>query len=368
MHVHETDPQAERTRQFRAIYRREFEFVWASARRFGVTPAAIDDAVQDVFLTAYRRLDQLHYEVSPRAWLYAVTRRVASHYRRGASRLARRMDALKVVPPPAETPQERLDATQQLERLLAQLGPGNRVVFEMVELLGMSGPEVASELGQPLNTVYSRLRLARARLQEIVAPLELAAHITAQREREAPPREASQRSWAIIAPLLSTGTTSGGVGAWIAGRSVFATTLMAAGGALVVLLLARSGSLAPGRPASAIVRTEALRAAAPLVPATQTVSEPDATVADSLTREVALLDRARARLAADMPAEALAQLATHAREFPRGALVDAREATRVEALCRQGEVVAAEAVARNLLAQHPASSIARGLEKYRCSR
>ena len=34
----------------------------------------------------------------------------------------------------------------------------------MTELLGMSGPEIAGELQLPLNTVYSRLRLARAQL------------------------------------------------------------------------------------------------------------------------------------------------------------------------------------------------------------
>ena len=67
MHAHVTDLQAERTRQFHAIYRREFAFVWACARRLGIAPAVIDDAVQEVFLTAYRRLDHLRYEVSPRA-------------------------------------------------------------------------------------------------------------------------------------------------------------------------------------------------------------------------------------------------------------------------------------------------------------
>src|SRR5687767_6453077 len=132
MHAHRhSDRHPERTREFRAIYRREFEFVWASARRFGVDSEAVDDAVQEVFLTAYRRFDHLHYEVSPRAWLYAVTRRVAAHYRRGASRRARRVEALRIVPPPPESPHQRVDARQHLDHLLTRLGPANRVVFEM---------------------------------------------------------------------------------------------------------------------------------------------------------------------------------------------------------------------------------------------
>ena len=81
--------------QFHALYRGEFAFVWAAARRLGVPPGAVDDAVQDVFVTAYRRLDQLRFEVSPRAWLYGVTRRVASRYHRGAFRRRRRVAALE---------------------------------------------------------------------------------------------------------------------------------------------------------------------------------------------------------------------------------------------------------------------------------
>lgn len=349
-----TDPHVERTREFHAIYRREFEFVWASARRFGVPPEGIDDAVQEVFLTAYRRLDHLDYEVSPRAWLYGVTRRVAAHYRRSASRRARREEALRLVPPPPESPQQRVDAAQQLDHLLGRLGPGNRVVFEMVELLGMSGPEVAAELGQPLNTVYSRLRLARAQLHALVSPPELGARVAGERERDAPPPEAAQRNWALVLPLLGKPAASVGLGAWFTARAGFATTLVVAGGALV-LSLARGGPQ-PDPSASdpftpPVVATHAARAAPP---------EPDA-----LAREVELLDQAR--LAADAPARALELLGAHAREFPRGALADAREAARVEALCHQGQVEAAESAARGLLAKHPGSAIARRHENYRCT-
>ena len=85
--VHTTDREA----RFRAIYDSEFAFVWAAARYFGIPTAARDDVVQDVFLTAFRRLDQVHYQVSARAWLYGVTRRVASHYHRGNARRTRRI-------------------------------------------------------------------------------------------------------------------------------------------------------------------------------------------------------------------------------------------------------------------------------------
>jgi RNA polymerase sigma factor (sigma-70 family) len=349
-------PDPQRTREFRAIYRREFEFVWASARRFGVAAESVDDAVQEVFITAYRRFDSLSYEVSPRAWLYGVTRRVAAHYRRGASRRARKAEALRVVPPPPESPQQRLDAARQLDHLLGRLGPGTRAVFEMVELLGMSGPEVAAELGQPLNTVYSRLRLARSQLQALIDAGELEARVAAAREREAPPPGAEQRTWAIVLPLLGKPAAGVGLGAWVTARAGFATTLVAAGGALVVALV-RGPARSEPPPAPS---------PAPLVAVAQVAADAPPPGPDALAREVALLDQAR--LAADAPSRALELLAAHAREFPRGALADAREAARVDALCRQGEVAAAEAAARELLAGHPASAIARRHENYRCTR
>ncbi|MFY0532380.1 sigma factor-like helix-turn-helix DNA-binding protein [Nannocystis pusilla] len=59
--------------------------------------------------------------------------------------------------------------------------------MELTELLGMSGPEIAAELELPLNTVYSRLRLARARLLELAASPELlASEVAESRRREAP--------------------------------------------------------------------------------------------------------------------------------------------------------------------------------------
>jgi DNA-directed RNA polymerase specialized sigma24 family protein len=100
--------KARATHAFEALYRDEFAFVWTTARRLGVTPAIQEDVVQDVFLTAYRRLDQLRFEVSARAWLYGVTRRVAARYRRSASRTARRMTAVADARQgPGPAPQER---------------------------------------------------------------------------------------------------------------------------------------------------------------------------------------------------------------------------------------------------------------------
>jgi hypothetical protein len=73
-------------------------------------------------------------------------------------------------------------------------------------------------------------------------------------------------------------------------------------------------------------------------------------VDDSLTREVAMLERARALLDAN-PVEALAALDAHAAAFPAGRLVMERELLAVQALLRAGRPVDARARGEALLAR-----------------
>ena len=260
----ETTPASEaRIRQFEALYRGEFGFVWAAARRLGVPSAALEDAVQDVFVTAYRRGEQLRFEVSARAWLYGVTRRVASRYHRSAFRLARRISALSATSQaPREAPQEQLAQTERIDKLLARLGPRTRAAWEMAEVLGMTGPEIASELGLPLNTVYSRVRLAREQLQTALRdPQQLDRWLAEARADDVAPEPAARRGWALLLPAISgPGSPSAGLGALVTTRVLVATTLVLVGAAVFV---ARPRPLAPEpAPAPAPVSSRKRRPAA----------------------------------------------------------------------------------------------------------
>jgi RNA polymerase sigma-70 factor (ECF subfamily) len=67
---------------------------------------------------------------------------------------------------PARTPSpaeqvEKDERARLLFRLLDRLAEDKRMVLLLVEVEGMTAPEVAEALQLPLNTVYSRLRRAR---------------------------------------------------------------------------------------------------------------------------------------------------------------------------------------------------------------
>ncbi len=57
----------------------------------------------------------------------------------------------------------------QLTRILDQMDDAKREVLVLSEWEEMSSPEIAEVLGIPLNTVYSRLRLARAEFEKLLA-------------------------------------------------------------------------------------------------------------------------------------------------------------------------------------------------------
>lgn len=158
-------------RAFAEVYREHFGFVWRILRRLGVPAHALEDAAQDVFLVLHRKRAGLGPEVSLRSWLFGTARRVAADLRRGEHRRERRHLALAEAmgDDRRERPIEQAEAAEFVRRFLDGLDADRRMTFILADLEGMTAPEIAEALGVKLNTVYSRLRLARAEFERAVA-------------------------------------------------------------------------------------------------------------------------------------------------------------------------------------------------------
>jgi RNA polymerase sigma-70 factor (ECF subfamily) len=163
---------------FHAIYDKYFDFVWSSARRFGIGPDALDDVVQEVFIVIHSRLHTLEQPEAMRSWVYGIVRRTVSGYWR--SRFARiasreRLALLEASrgsnqPTPLELA-EKSNGWTLLASLLEGIDEAKREVFVLAELEEMTVPEIAQALQIPLNTAYSRLRAARQSFEERLARL-----------------------------------------------------------------------------------------------------------------------------------------------------------------------------------------------------
>jgi RNA polymerase sigma-70 factor (ECF subfamily) len=161
---------------FRSIYAQYFSFVWSSARRLGVRPAAMDDIVQEIFMVIHRKLDTLEQPQSLRSWIYGIVRRTVSAYHRSMRTRDASDTALALqIARQWETQLTPLELTEQNEeakllwQLLGEIEPPKREVLILVEIEGMTAPEISEALEIPLNTAYSRLRAARIAFEAALA-------------------------------------------------------------------------------------------------------------------------------------------------------------------------------------------------------
>ena len=158
-----------------AVYEANFRYVWRCLRSLGVHDAHVDDALQDVFVVAARRLADFDGGAELRTWLYAIALRIARKYRDRARREPAPLDAARESQPELCINQSGERAALSTERLalaravLETLSDEQREVFVLARVEQMSAPEIAAVIDIPLNTVYSRLRAARLAFEAEVA-------------------------------------------------------------------------------------------------------------------------------------------------------------------------------------------------------
>ncbi|MFZ5438467.1 MAG: RNA polymerase sigma factor [Myxococcota bacterium] len=161
-------------RDFEALYRETFPSVWRVLARLGVPPADLHDAAQNVYLVAHRRRAEFTGRSSVKTWLVGIAVNVAADMCRTARR--KPMHPLdERVPDAAPGPHERASQAESLalvSRLLETLPLERRQIFILSELEEFTAPEIAESLGLNLNTVYSRLRLARRDFQAALDAFE----------------------------------------------------------------------------------------------------------------------------------------------------------------------------------------------------
>ncbi len=141
-----------------------FDFIWRLLRRLGVPENEVDDAAQQVFLTATSKgLRGSANDARP--FLYGVALRVAANFRRTVRR--RREvpeDAMGEPPAPDLAADDVADlrrARAVLDDILEHMPIELRVVFILSEIEQMTAASIAQLEGIPPGTVASRLRRAR---------------------------------------------------------------------------------------------------------------------------------------------------------------------------------------------------------------
>ena len=169
---------------FEALYRthsgRLFGLV---SRMLGSAPEA-EDVLQEIFVSAHRKMGGFRGESSLGTWLYRIAvNHCLDHLRSRGARMSRATESLdqeEAFEPAAAEPAipsaiSRID----LERAIAQLPHGCRAAFILHDVDGLDHREVAETLGISEGTSKSQVHKARMRLRRLLTariPKPVAAH------------------------------------------------------------------------------------------------------------------------------------------------------------------------------------------------
>lgn len=164
--------------RFTALYREHHPAVDAYVRRrLGGSPAS-DDVVAEVFLTAWRRLDEIPRKaVLP--WLYATARRtLANAYRAEQRRLDLMEEVARQPHGHAADPAEGVTGQFAVAAAFGALSETDREVLRLALWEELPARQAAKVVGCSTAAFHVRLHRARARLRH---HLDLIQHGPAQR-------------------------------------------------------------------------------------------------------------------------------------------------------------------------------------------
>ena len=132
-----------------------------------------EDLLQEMFLTAHRKLGLYKGESALGTWLFRLgTNLCLDHLRSRSGRFAAMQDGLDGDLPAAASSGPVLGVIDRLdlERALTTLPPGARTVFVLHDVEGLEHREVAELLGVSEGTSKSQLHKARLRLRSALNP------------------------------------------------------------------------------------------------------------------------------------------------------------------------------------------------------
>ena len=176
------DPDA-----FEELYRAHAGRLYSLIFRMAGSVQEAVDLLQEVFLTAHRKLDSFRGDSALGTWLYRLAVNQCLDFLRGRqAKMARTTGSLDeegadepmAAAPLVPTAISRID----LERAIAQLPAGCRAAFVLHDVEGFEHHEVATMLGVSVGTSKSQVHKARMKLRKLLGGAAAAATTAADRQ------------------------------------------------------------------------------------------------------------------------------------------------------------------------------------------
>lgn len=163
---------------FEELVRRHQQRVFALVGGILRRPEDVEDVAQQVFLKAYLGIKRFDQRAAFSTWLYKIAVNECWDYLRKkkvrplvyeadlTEEQVSRLDGIASSNRPPEGPNERVEAREILDRMLAKLPEQDRLLLVLKEMAGFSVQELAELLHLNVNTVKVRLFRARGRIMD----------------------------------------------------------------------------------------------------------------------------------------------------------------------------------------------------------
>jgi RNA polymerase sigma-70 factor (ECF subfamily) len=158
---------------FEELYRAHSGRLFSLAVRMLGNPADAEDQLQEIFLSAHRKLESFRGESALGTWLYRLgMNQILDHVRSRAARTGQLTDGLDDASLLADAGGHRLADRAidriDLERAVAELPEGCRAAFVLHDVEGLEHKEVSEVLGIAEGTSKSQVHKARLRLRGLL--------------------------------------------------------------------------------------------------------------------------------------------------------------------------------------------------------
>ena len=150
--------------QLAELVEQHYSVLFRYAFRLTGRTADAEDLVQQAFLTAHRKIEQLRDPANGKAWLFTIARNayLRSLRKRGGTRIVSLDQAPELSEDcPTDT---KLDG-EQLQSILNELEEEFRTPLILFYFEQFSYQEIAEQMDVPIGTVMSRLARAKAHLR-----------------------------------------------------------------------------------------------------------------------------------------------------------------------------------------------------------
>jgi RNA polymerase sigma-70 factor, ECF subfamily len=156
----------ERKRRFDELFGAYSSDIVSYCRWRATSTSDAEDAAAEVFLTAWRRLDEVPAGDAARVWLYATARRVLANQHRSRRRRVALKERLAFQAEPVAREWPGSGAEHSLvHEALHRLSPRDREVLLLAEWEGLTPLQIGKAMGCSAVTARGRLHRARRRFQ-----------------------------------------------------------------------------------------------------------------------------------------------------------------------------------------------------------